>query len=107
MPTFENVAVDSILGLPANQGKTVKQSGYSPVLFWFKQALETWKGYATSPGGTQASGNFAGLVSSPDATKTYRPTMGGSIIQYATGGDVEFYYDTTTSKFKCGRPGDR
>ena len=48
MPTFENVAVDSILGLPANQGKTVKQSGYSPVLFWFKQVLETWKGYATS-----------------------------------------------------------
>ncbi len=31
MPTFENIAVDSILGLPANQGKTVKQSGYSPV----------------------------------------------------------------------------
>ena len=39
MPTFENIAVDSILGLLANQGKTVKQSGYSPVLFWFKQVL--------------------------------------------------------------------
>lgn len=105
MPTFENVAVDSILGLPANQGKTVKQSGYSPVLFWFKQVLETWKGYATSPGGTQASGNFAGFVSSPDITKTYRPTMNGNVIQYSDGsGDVQFYYDTTLGKWRCGTP---
>lgn len=105
MPTFENVATDSILGLAANQGKTVKQSGYSPVLFWFKQVLDTWKGYTTSPGGTQAAGNFAGLVSSPDVNKTYRPTYNGNIIQYADGsGDVEFYYDNPTAKFKCGRP---
>ena len=106
MPNFVDIAVDSILGLSANQGKTMKQSpGYSSETFRLKQVLEVWKGYATSPGGTQAGGDFVGLVSSPDITKTYRLTYNGNIIQYANGsGDVEFYYDNPTAKFKCGRP---
>jgi len=103
MPTFQDIPVDGILGLSGNQGKTVTQTGYSPIGIWFKQVLDVWYGYGVSPGGTRVSGNFAALVSSPDITKTYRPTMGGNIIQYAGGsGNVEFYYDSSTSKFKCG-----
>jgi len=104
MPTYVNVAVDSILGLSGNQGKTVTQSGYTPIAFWFKQVLDVWKGYTASPGGTKVAANFVALVSSPDITKTYRPTFNGNIIQYASGGDVELYYDSSTSKFKCGTP---
>lgn len=108
MPTYAYIDVSgsSYLGDPNVQNKVVSQTGYSGL--WFKKVSGAWFGFSTQPQGTTATKNFAALVPNPLTGTTYVACFGEDAILYnGTNNPIELYYETTESKWKCGRPGDR
>lgn len=103
---FTEVDVSSILSQSAVNGKVVKQSNYTGL--WFKKSGANWLAYTTQPNGTVVERDFTALVPSPATDVVYNPSYGAeNTIRWSTGGNAEFYWDSATSKFKCGRPNDR
>lgn len=107
--TFTEVDVSgaSYLGDSAVQNRVVYQTGYTGL--WLKKVSNVWVAYTAQPSGKLAAKDFVPLVDTPyPADTVYNPCMGTTPIQYSgTSDNVELYFDTTDSKFKCGRPGDR
>ena len=106
--TFTEIDVSgsSYLGDSAVQTKVVYQTGYTGL--YFKKVNNVWQAFTVQPSGKLAAKDFTPLVPSPDPNTVYNPTFGATTICYGETTDpVELYFDTTDSKFKCGRPGDR
>jgi len=106
--TFTEIDVSgsSYLGDTAVQTKVVYQTGYAGL--YFKKVGGVWQAFTTQPSGKLSAKDFTPLVPSPDPNTVYNPTFGTATICYGETTDpVELYFDTTDSKFKCGRPGDR